>query len=156
MGDSDLLGWMFGETTTERPLILFVCTGNICRSPFAAEAARKRLEAAGFEVGSAGTIADRGRPSTDDAVAAAAELGIDLTAHRSRPVTDDQLARAEHVYVMDGTHLDHLRRSRPDAELLDPDGADIADPYGRGIEAYRTAYRTISDAMDRRLAEWGP
>jgi protein-tyrosine-phosphatase len=96
-----------------------------------------------------------GTPSTGDAIRAAAELGADLTAHRARPASDDLLRRADRIFAMDRTHVAELAERGFDAELLDPDGGEIDDPYGRGIEAYRTAYRAISAALDHRFGGGG-
>ena len=137
--------------TGDRPLILFVCSGNICRSPFAEAAARARLEAAGYEVASAGTLMTEGNPSTADARAVAHEVGLDLTGHRSRPATRELLAGADRIFAMDRSHVARLSQQGFRAELLDPDGGEIPDPYGRGVEAYRTSYRMIAAVLDRRF-----
>ena len=100
---------------------------------------------------SAGTLMTSGNNSPPDAITAADELGVDLRRHRSRPASPELLSRAERIYVMDRSHLDALAQMGFEAELLDPGGTDIADPYGRGLEAYRTAYRAITAALDERF-----
>ena len=140
---------------TDGGLILFVCSGNICRSPFAAAAARGLLGDAAHEVASAGTLMTSGHRSPDDAIIAAAEFGHDLTNHRSRPASADLLAGAERIYSMDRTHVAFLARSGFESELLDPAGGEIADPYGRGLDAYRRSYQAITKALDDRFGPAG-
>lgn len=88
--------------------VLFVCLGNICRSPYAAEAFRGLAADPGLAVDSAGFIGP-GRPSPDLALQTARQRGIDLGAHRSRVVTADSLAAAELVVVMDPGQAQRVR-----------------------------------------------
>src|SRR5579859_6473201 len=125
--------------------ILFVCTGNTCRSPLA-QALCARLLAdrlgcepidlpeRGFHVQSAGLAAMMGAAATVEAVAVARELGADLTGHKSQPLTPELLARTDYLYVMTQAHL-HILASlglsgRPILSLLSSQGEDIADPIG--------------------------
>ena len=106
--------------------VVFVCSGNTCRSAYAeafarAEAARRGLA---VEFSSAGTEAIEGARSPDDAVAAARERGIDLTGHRAR--------------TLDGYP--------PAIVSLH----DVEDPFGRGPAGYRYAY----DAVERRVRDF--
>lgn len=86
--------------------ILFVCTGNTCRSPMAAALMRRALDKRGRSdiiVESAGLAAD-GSPASGNAVAAMAEQGVDLSAHRSRPATPALLRQADILAVMSPSH----------------------------------------------------
>ena len=131
---------------------LFVCTGNICRSPFA-EAAARRL--AGVEAASAGTIAVTGATASPTGVTVAAELGVDMASHRANDLTPQLIAGADVVYGMSQEHVAAVLALDPGAhvELLDPDGADIPDPYGGDRTEYRASYALIQRALERRLAE---
>ncbi len=132
---------------------LFVCTGNLCRSPMA-EAIARAL-APGQSFASAGTWAGRGHPATREAVAAVAEAGADLADHRSQPLTRALLEAADRVYVMTRSHQRAVADMVPAAagrtELLDPTGAEIADPYGLPLQDYRTCRDQIVAALEARL-----
>ena len=135
--------------------VLFVCKGNICRSPFAEHVARRALPA-GVEVGSAGILQEAGRPCPAEAVAAARALGVDLRGHRSRPVSAELLDRSDLVLVFDDASRHGLLRRHPEARpriarvgLLAGRGpVDVRDPYGGRLEDYEAAYRTIAAALD--------
>jgi L-threonylcarbamoyladenylate synthase len=148
-------------------ILLFVCTGNLCRSPLAAALAADRLAlrlgvpaadlpARGFACLSAGTAAVAGAPATPETVEAARVRGLDLGAHRSRPVTPGLLDRADRILVMERAHRGSLVEWAPDAAeriaLLDPRGRDVPDPYGRGAEAYAAAAAMMERALEERLA----
>jgi protein-tyrosine phosphatase len=121
--------------------VLFVCTGNTCRSPFAAAVARRE----GLDASSAGldVLALR---ATDDAVIVAREFGIDLGAHTTRRVTDEVVAEADVVVGMSDRHAAALGAG---ARVL---GGGVEDPYGCGLDAYRSAYAQIERAV-QSLAE---
>jgi len=138
--------------------ILFVCTGNTCRSPLAEALCSKllaeRLGCAIHEIGkrgyvvtSAGLSAFSGGGAAEDASVVAAEYGADLTGHRSRYLTEDMLARADFLFGMTRSHLLSLARATipgmPPPRLLSSDGEDIADPIGSDLETYRQCAQTI-------------
>ncbi|MHB2017503.1 MAG: arsenate reductase/protein-tyrosine-phosphatase family protein [Candidatus Xenobia bacterium] len=140
--------------------VLFVCTGNQCRSP-AAEGLWRRLAGEHQLAGSgcsAGTGAWAGIPAQPDTVAAAAELGVDLRAHRSQPVTPELMGGSDVVLGMAWRHVAWLRglhpafadrihlfkpwcEGRPDPEGLTTD--DIADPVGLPLEVHRQCLEEI-------------
>ncbi len=130
---------------------LFVCTGNLCRSPMAEAIARTMAPEHSFA--SAGTWAGRGNPATREAEVAAAEAGGDLTGHRSQPLSRALLDTADQVYVMTAAHLRAVRELAPGSrpELLDPAGAEIPDPYGLPLGAYRACRDQIVAALEARL-----
>jgi protein-tyrosine phosphatase len=137
-------------------LVLFVCLGNICRSPFAARllASRRpdlRVESAGF-IGP-------GRPPPEAAIATAQARGIDHAAHRSTLVTSRLLEEAEAVFVFDRHNVKRLRvvsGTRTDRVFwlgdFDPVWAGkraIADPWGRPLEEFEQTFARIARCIDR-------
>lgn len=133
-------------------LMLVVCQGNVCRSPFAAELFRRALSQRGVRVESAGFLAP-GRPSPLAAVAAAARRGVDLTAHWSRPLTPEAIRAGELVIVMDAaqrrTICDAFGRAKCDTIILgDLDPLPIAtrtirDPVDEPQEIFEVTYARI-------------
>lgn len=149
--------------------IVFVCTGNSCRSPLAEVLARARYAELPLTFASAGTDAVPGRPASDEACAAARELGLDLAAHRSAPLDAAALAGAGWAIGMTRTHAALLRSRagtswggkvgllalpghdwRRDGVPAGFAAADVADPWRQGPEAYRATARTL----DSLLAAW--
>jgi protein-tyrosine-phosphatase len=135
--------------------VVVLCHGNICRSPFAAALLETKAASAGLHlaVRSAGTIPLEGRTAPARALAAAGRYGIDLTGHRSAWFGADELERADAVLLFDETNVEELKRlgARPNiirlGDLLDLPA--IADPYGRGAEAFEQCYDQIDRALDR-------
>jgi protein-tyrosine-phosphatase len=115
--------------------ILFVCTGNTCRSPFAEAVARREGH---VDVESAGLSAHAGDQPPEDAIVVARELGYDLSAHRARPLTKEML---EHADVVVGMTAAHVAGVGGGARLLGEE--DLDDPIGRGRETYRRVYAQI-------------
>lgn len=135
------------------PRYLFVCSGNICRSPMAEHFARSLLPDGDFS--SAGTMAGDGMGPSMGAVAVMAEVGVDITAHRSRDLWSLDLSDTL-IYALHAEHLASIRNFRPDAQavLLDPEGRSIADPYGSDLGAFRRARDEIHAAVQARSVEW--
>jgi protein-tyrosine phosphatase len=149
-------------------IVLFVCTGNTCRSPLAEGLAKKaladrlgctvdELPARGFWFLSAGVAAYGGGPASPESVAVAAEFGADLKGHRSRPVNPQLLMAADDVIAMTESHLHALAAydhgMATSAQLL-CGNEDLDDPIGADEGVYRACALTILRQLDRFLAEW--
>ena len=158
---------VFDRRIIERMLhttLLFVCSGNTCRSPMAAALARKVIaEHAGvsqadlgeqsYEVVSAGTFAMPGMKATPQAAEAVAGLGGDLSGHRSQPLTVELINRADWIVTMSRSHAETVVSLVPSAiartVALDPQG-DIEDPIGSDV----AHYRQLAEQMDHLIRRW--
>jgi RpiB/LacA/LacB family sugar-phosphate isomerase len=128
--------------------ILFVCTGNICRSPMAEGLFRHiTKDQGGYEVLSAGVGAGPGSPPSPHAVRALQELGIDISRQRSQALSADLVARADFIFGMTQGHVETIALLFPRAaektfvlrefdETLDVFEKDIPDPIGENYEVY--------------------
>jgi protein-tyrosine phosphatase len=134
--------------------ILFVCTGNTCRSPLAAAALVSELEEdrARVNVSSAGTAAVEGQNATPEAIAVAAADGIDLSGHRSRRVAPGLVRAADLVLVMERGQAGMVQALGADpgrvhvlSEWPEPGepGLPVSDPFGASREAYEECWRRI-------------
>jgi len=137
--------------------VVFVCTGNICRSAMAEAMAAATHGGGEVAFESAGVRAMVGWSATRTAEAVCAEIGVDAGGHRARQFTRQMAESADRIYVMTAEHLRAVLRIAPDAahktEMLRPDGADIEDPYGLSDSVYRACRDEISAALTARAGE---
>ena len=142
--------------------VIFVCTGNTCRSPLAEALARRRAQQLGIDVSfaSAGIGAALGSPATDGAILVGLERGVDLSRHRSRPLLPGAIGKHTLILVMGSGHIANVRSIDPNATvfLLDEYGSHgatmrtIADPYGGDLDDYRAAADSIEQMLEPVLA----
>jgi L-threonylcarbamoyladenylate synthase len=150
-----------------RTTILFVCSGNTCRSPMAEALARKYLadrlsvtpddlETKGINVISAGSYAMPGARAAAPAVEALQPMGADLSRHRSRPLSVELIHQADVIYTMSENHARAVISLVPAAadkvSNLDPDG-DIEDPIGGDVSLYTEVAQKIQGLIEKRLAQ---
>jgi protein-tyrosine-phosphatase len=150
-----------GAGALTRPVgsVLFLCLGNLCRSPFAEVAAAQRL--AGVRIASAGFLSHDGRPSPPHVVQTAQSLGVDLSAARARHVTAAQVEQADLIVCMDVSHLERMAREFPQAMgkttllgLFRPGGAmEMRDPYDLSPAATRVVFVEMLQAIDALAAQ---
>jgi len=146
--------------------VLFVCSGNTCRSPMAAGLAASMiagklgckvadLPAKGVVVESAGVSGGAGCAS-NHAAAVMARRGVDLAGHISRSVTPEMLQQADYVYAMTASHRQTLLQMAPpiaDRVYLLLEGDEVADPVGGTLDDYERCAQTLERGLKARLPE---
>jgi len=143
--------------TANRRHILFICTGNVCRSPMAEYLLRHHLGSnSTWQVGSAGLAALNGFRASQPAIEVLHEKGLDLAPHRSRNVTKEMIDLATLIVVMTASHALELKQRFPEAQdriyllkSFDPSsrGGDVQDPIGSDVDTYRQIRDEIDSAL---------
>ena len=159
------------EEEVEAFRLLFVCTGNTCRSPLAEAVAHAEIRRRGWsqvDVRSAGVAVAPSGAASAQAVAVAAEAGLDLSGHRATPLSEGELARADLILAMSPSHLSELERwgvgdkaalitafaqGRDDAV---GSGGGVADPVGGDVAEYRHTLEELQGLVKRALDRLEP
>jgi protein-tyrosine-phosphatase len=146
---------------TGRLSILFLCQGNICRSPYAELKLRQMMPESGVaDLSSAGLLPRNARPSPATAQAVAAQRGVDLSAHRSRHAFADTVSAATHVFIFDETNMRSFIARYPEMRervfflaTLSPEDPnhEILDPDGRNASVFEQTYARVDSCLNRLL-----
>ncbi len=147
--------------------ILFVCTGNTCRSPIAEGLAKKKtaekigcnidqLEDMGYKIESAGILAMNGISASEGSVRFCKSRNVSIAAHKSRKLTSEKLNSADYIFAMSNGHKNAIIQLCPQAGekcMLLHDGLEISDPIGGDYQAYEECGELIEKAVEQRVNE---
>ena len=146
--------------------VLFVCLGNICRSPMAEGVFRSAIKEAGLKikVDSAGTAGyHAGEPPDSRAVLKMKEKGIDISDLRARKFDPEDFQKFDRIYAMDSSNYDNiLKLAKNDAErnkvklflneLYPEEGRSVPDPYYGGEEGFELVYTFLNDTVEKIIS----
>ncbi len=141
--------------------VIFICTGNTCRSPMAEGLYNARRTDPAWHASSAGLAASPDQPATDQAIEALRQhYGIDISGHRARRLYPAMLAAADLVLTMNRQQRDYLREYLPGrahdiltvGELAGEPHTEIPDPFGAGQAAYDQTAAILARLIDKILA----
>lgn len=148
--------------------VLFICSGNSCRSPMAEGLLKKKLYLKykrKVKIQSAGTLGINGNPATLHAITAAKEKGVDISNHVSKGVNEKLVSGSDIIFTMEGHHKEYLDRYFPKYKenvfLLKsfnmkgkkPKSLSIKDPIGEGLTTYRRVINQIDRELERILPQ---
>jgi len=135
--------------------VLFVCKGNICRSPFAEQYARMKLKQL-ERIDSCGYFPKSNRPSPENGVLAAQAFDVDLSSHRSAEISSGAVEQADVIFVFDFENYHTVQKQFPQAKaktfllssVQESSSPEIVDPYGGTVDDFRSIYSEIASAID--------
>ncbi len=136
--------------------ILFVCTGNTCRSPMAEGIMKARASKFPWEIISAGVSTADGYPASKHAIKAMSEIGIDISGHKSQLLNQGLINRADLIVTMSESHRSAIVNYSPQSSAkvcllksfeTGKVPADIADPFGGSLSVYRNTRDEIERAI---------
>ena len=137
--------------------ILFLCTGNTCRSPMAAGLCEKLLRERGIvgSASSAGLAAQEGEPACENAVLAMREVGVDLSAHRARQFEPEMGTFADQIVVMTPVHRQILSARYPELgeKIVVISQTGVPDPYGGDLALYRRTRDLLLELLPALLPD---
>lgn len=146
----------------KKKLVLFICTGNTCRSPMAAYYFRRCLESQGIrdvDVRSAGVMTITGLLASNEAVQVMDDVEVDLRRHRSTQLTPELIRKADIIFAMSPFHRQMAIRISEDAKnktylfkeftRSDMKNVQIADPMGGTLEVFKKCFKEIKSACDK-------
>lgn len=145
--------------------ILFICTGNTCRSPMAQALFIKQIKNSDkvkledFQVLSAGIYTEDGLDVSSQAVAAMGEEGIDISLYKSSQLNEDLIKDTDYIFVMTRNHYTYLCDVFPDkrnkihvlGEFAGEVQTEVLDPYGQGIEVYRQSLQQLKKLINKTI-----
>lgn len=126
--------------------VIFICTGNTCRSPMA-EGIFKEFSRTlpNIEVSSAGLMANNGDTVSENSVTACKELGIDISSHKAKQITKEDLLSNDLFVCMTENHTNILISAGISKNMIYT--LNVSDPYGGNIELYRECCKEIYDKL---------
>lgn len=139
--------------------IIFVCTGNTCRSPMAEALMKKYCMENGldFDISSGGIMLEPDVDVSRNSVIAMQDYGIDISAHEPKAITIDDISEADLILTMTSSHAEFLKNATPQFAqkiytLAEISGADeIIDPFGQSLDVYRSCAEKIDRAISALL-----
>lgn len=142
-------------TDATKKRVLFVCTGNTCRSPMAEAVFNRDYADFGFVAESAGLFAD-GSPISQNAAEALRLCGYDGSAHVSRQLTAEMIRRADLIVGISASHMMQIIMAMPEAAAKTTSmPKDITDPYGGDLETYRRCLSDIKEGLALLFENYG-